>query len=90
MVDCKYNHDHARPRLGIHGPEPIGRIQINLRKIGNIGPIRTRNNAEFETLSRSRQTKIGPSGPRTKRSVDSCLERPFGHGHVEIFFDSKL
>ena len=63
---------------------------------GELGPFRVRNNAKKlpagpdQKKTKKITDQLGPSGPRTKRSLDSCLECPFGDGPVKAWIDSKL
>ena len=63
---------------------------------GELEPFRVGNNAKKlpAGLDQKKTKKItdqlGPSGPRTKRSLDSCLERPFGDGPVKSWIDSNF
>ena len=86
-----YIPNQARPGTRDLRPELIGRGPQKKETISG-------QKQRKETSSRSRPKKkikkisdqLGPSGPRTKRSVDLCLERLFGDGPVKARIDSNL
>ena len=89
-LDFKYNHDHVHHRPGIQGPVPIGPGPDQQPKIGNLGPFRTRTNADLETSGRTSAKKLENLGlTRTARSAGPCLDRPFRDRPVEALVDSK-
>ena len=74
-LDFKHNHDHVHHRPGIQGPVPISPGPDQQPKLGNLGPFRTRINADLETSGRTCAKKIIKSRTNSDRAVRGSLPR---------------